>query len=275
VAGYDDYYPYGLQMSGRSLVASEDGRYKFTGKELDSDEGLYYFGARYYDSWNARWLQVDPLAAKYSEYSPYNYTLNNPLRLIDLNGKGPGDAGHYSAEFGGWLYDDITSTADRYYDKSFYQSNNIYISSVNNQKNVIDISNDNGQQDNITSSDIKDSPTKAGLVIGSLGSARGVTNDLFKYAKQIGGEIKAGEGAAKYLTISKGVAEGAAGLSVLIAGYQLYKSEGKGSDYARAIASLGIAASGFIPGFGPIISIGLGIEDANGYFNNIYNYFDK
>ncbi len=34
-----------------------------------------------------RWLSVDPLAHKYPSYSPYNYVLNNPLVLIDPDGK--------------------------------------------------------------------------------------------------------------------------------------------------------------------------------------------
>lgn len=88
ILGYDDYYPFGSIMPGRSQDdASVDGRYKFTGKERDAAEtGWDYFGARYYDSFIGRWLQVDPLANKYPWVSPYNYALNNPLRFIDPNG---------------------------------------------------------------------------------------------------------------------------------------------------------------------------------------------
>lgn len=34
----------------------------------------------------ARWLSVDPMADKYPGWSPYNYCMNNPMRLVDPNG---------------------------------------------------------------------------------------------------------------------------------------------------------------------------------------------
>ena len=37
------------------------------------------FGARNYDAALGRWMNIDPLAEKYYEYSTYNYTANNPL----------------------------------------------------------------------------------------------------------------------------------------------------------------------------------------------------
>jgi len=56
----------------------------FNGKELDSETGLYYYGARYYDPRVSLWLNVDPLAEK--TMTPYAYTNNNPINLIDPTG---------------------------------------------------------------------------------------------------------------------------------------------------------------------------------------------
>ncbi|MCZ8296185.1 RHS repeat-associated core domain-containing protein [Flavobacterium sp.] len=63
--------------------------YKFNGKELDEETGLYYYGARYYDPKVSIWLSVDPKAEKYPSYSPYNYCLNNPILFIDPDGQDP------------------------------------------------------------------------------------------------------------------------------------------------------------------------------------------
>jgi len=63
--------------------------YKFSAKELDDETGYSYFGARYYDPNISIWLSVDPLSDKYPRHTPYNYTLNNPIILIDPDGNGP------------------------------------------------------------------------------------------------------------------------------------------------------------------------------------------
>ncbi len=65
--------------------------YLFNGKELDEETGLYYYGARYYNPRETVWLSVDPLAEFYPDYSPYNYVLLNPVKLIDPTGMGPTD----------------------------------------------------------------------------------------------------------------------------------------------------------------------------------------
>jgi len=62
-------------------------RYRFNGKEQDEATGFYYYGARYYAPSLSRWLSIDPLAEKYQGFSPYNYTLNNPINLVAPDGR--------------------------------------------------------------------------------------------------------------------------------------------------------------------------------------------
>jgi len=64
-------------------------KYRFTGKEVDEETGLYYFGARYYDPRISVWYGVDPLTEDGLEYSPYIYTFNNPIIYTDPDGKWP------------------------------------------------------------------------------------------------------------------------------------------------------------------------------------------
>lgn len=61
--------------------------YLYNGKELDEETGLYYYGARYYEPMESRWLSVDPKAEKYPGWSPYNYTFNNPVIYADPDGR--------------------------------------------------------------------------------------------------------------------------------------------------------------------------------------------
>jgi len=58
-------------------------RFRFTGKEFDSDVGLNYFGARYYDPNSGRFLTVDPVK---DGMSWYGYVEGNPLTRIDPTG---------------------------------------------------------------------------------------------------------------------------------------------------------------------------------------------
>ena len=61
--------------------------YLYNGKELDEETGLYYYGARYYDARTSVWQSVDPLAEKFPGWSPYNYTMQNPIILVDPDGR--------------------------------------------------------------------------------------------------------------------------------------------------------------------------------------------
>ncbi|WP_230660363.1 RHS repeat domain-containing protein [Psychrobacter sp. I-STPA10] len=87
------YFPSGETWVDQSGAFGTD--YKFTGKELDKETGLYYFGARYYDPRTQVWQSPDPILGSYLDgergmggvYNPPNlnlsaYTHNNPVNLI-------------------------------------------------------------------------------------------------------------------------------------------------------------------------------------------------
>jgi RHS repeat-associated protein len=86
--------------------------FRFTGKELDRETGLYYYGARYLNPQTGLWLSVDPAMGEYIPRAPvndetkkynenlpgmggafnyinlhaYHYAGNNPVKLTDPNG---------------------------------------------------------------------------------------------------------------------------------------------------------------------------------------------
>ncbi len=62
-------------------------RFRFNGKEWDEETGNFYYGARYYDPKISVWLSVDPLAHEFPGWSSYNFTMNNPLNLVDPDGR--------------------------------------------------------------------------------------------------------------------------------------------------------------------------------------------
>ena len=83
----EEYYPFGETSFGSYAKK----RYRFSGKERDSESGLYYYGARYYLSMSCRFISVDPKYFEYSWQSSFAFAINNPLKYIDINGEGPGD----------------------------------------------------------------------------------------------------------------------------------------------------------------------------------------
>ena len=85
ITQYDAYLPYG-ELLVDEHSSSEELPYKFNGKEMDEETGLYYYGARYMNPATSLFLNVDRFLEKYTSFTPYNYCGANPIGRIDLNG---------------------------------------------------------------------------------------------------------------------------------------------------------------------------------------------
>ncbi len=88
VVSLSDYYPYGMEMPGRSYSESDDYRYGYTGHEKVEDlaDGVYITEYRLLDTRLGRWMSPDPCALRYPGLSPYNYGANIPTVMSDPNG---------------------------------------------------------------------------------------------------------------------------------------------------------------------------------------------
>ncbi|WP_253685076.1 MULTISPECIES: RHS repeat-associated core domain-containing protein [unclassified Treponema] len=114
-----EYTPYGELWIEEVAAGLDKLPFRFTGKELDEETGLYYYGARYLDPKYSRWLSGDPALNDYMagssvgeggiyntvNFNVYHYGGNNPIKYVDPTGMwiNNGD-GTYTAEKGDTLY---------------------------------------------------------------------------------------------------------------------------------------------------------------------------
>ena len=84
----NDYQPFGKRWVTPSLPVS-DNRDHFNGKEDQVFIGdcLADYGARCYNKLNGRWLAQDPLADEYINHFQYCFCGNNPISMIDRDGR--------------------------------------------------------------------------------------------------------------------------------------------------------------------------------------------
>lgn len=85
-----NYYPFGLEHKGyNNVVNGTEHPYKYNGKELNEELGLnwYDYGARNYQADLGRWMNIDPLAEKYVDFSTYHYSGNSPILFRDVDGR--------------------------------------------------------------------------------------------------------------------------------------------------------------------------------------------
>ena len=73
-----------LVASSGSLVNS----FRYTGREFDTETGLYYYRARYYDPTAGRFISEDPITFT-GGINFYRYVRNNPVNLVDPFGLNP------------------------------------------------------------------------------------------------------------------------------------------------------------------------------------------
>lgn len=92
ILSHQDYTAFGLEWHRNPGLAGEDRyRFGFNGKEQDhdnewSDFTHYDYGFRIYNPAVAKFLSLDPLAANYPWYTPYQFAGNTPIQAIDLDG---------------------------------------------------------------------------------------------------------------------------------------------------------------------------------------------
>jgi RHS repeat-associated protein len=97
ITSAQDYYPFGMTMPGRfPLGGAPYYKYTFNGKENDWEakgwQNQQDYGMRVYDPRLGRFLSVDPLHKNFPYYTPYQFSGNDPITNIDLDG---GEKKHY------------------------------------------------------------------------------------------------------------------------------------------------------------------------------------
>ena len=79
------YAPFGEIIAEYGWQSPNVPKYAFNAKELDEENGMYYYSARYYAP--PTFISRDPMFEKYPSISPYTYCKNNPIIFIDPDGE--------------------------------------------------------------------------------------------------------------------------------------------------------------------------------------------
>jgi len=92
VSEVNAYYPSGLLIPEATTAIgylAEFNAYKYNNKEWQKETKWLDYGARMMDPVVGRWWTPDPLAEKYYHISPFAYALNNPVNMVDPDGRFP------------------------------------------------------------------------------------------------------------------------------------------------------------------------------------------
>lgn len=83
----ENYRPYGEKLTNQAT--SSNNKIWFTGKPYDSNTGLSYMGARYYNPQLGRFMGIDPKGFdpnNIHSFNRYAYANNNPYKFVDPDG---------------------------------------------------------------------------------------------------------------------------------------------------------------------------------------------
>lgn len=85
----DEYYPFGGTFNSYSATGSLPDKHLYQSKEWmdDLNIDLYDFGWRHYDPFTLRTTTMDPAGDKFHPLSPYSWAANNPLTIVDPDGR--------------------------------------------------------------------------------------------------------------------------------------------------------------------------------------------
>jgi len=81
------YGPYGEGTNWTPSDALTGNPFRYTGRRVDPETGLYYYRARYYSPRTGRFLQTDPVGTK-DDLNLYAFVGNDPLNRVDPSGLG-------------------------------------------------------------------------------------------------------------------------------------------------------------------------------------------
>ncbi len=97
VVQHIEYVPFGeVFIEERNNVWNTP--YLFNAKEFDDETGMYYYGARYYAPRLSLWMSTDPLQEHRLDFSSYSYCLQNPIILVDPDGKREWPVNNYNGK---------------------------------------------------------------------------------------------------------------------------------------------------------------------------------
>jgi RHS repeat-associated protein len=86
VAGTITYDSFGNLIASTGTLTNP---FKYTGREVDTETGIYYYRARYYDPASGRFIREDPRKDVVAGLNFYVYVHNNSPTFLDPFGRGP------------------------------------------------------------------------------------------------------------------------------------------------------------------------------------------